>query len=238
MEFSGLRLPKLILAGGLLVVLALYSMAWSGTLHLMTSRISTACTAFRISPAGCSLFFSGESGPTGRPLSRRLSRCSMNPGRIPKPFLIFNTLLHILNGLLCFLLLRRLLGWMLEDRALGRMAGGDCEPGVGGLPVSGQLESDGRAAHDRAVGVFCVAGAEYLYHCADRIPARFLALKPVAGIDCWGWYPAGRAGQGKWLSAAGISAADRMAAGWQRPDHDQAAAQGLFLGCPDGARWR
>ena len=40
----------------------------------------------------------------------------MSPGRIRKPFLIFNTVLHIVNGLLCFLLLARLLRWFLPDR--------------------------------------------------------------------------------------------------------------------------
>ena len=64
-----------------------------------------------------------------------------------------------------------------------------------------------------------------------RVPARLLALEPVAGIDCRHRYPAGRAGQGERLSAPGVPVADRMAAGVKRPDHDQAAAQGLFLDC-------
>jgi len=108
--------PKLILAGGLLLLLAIYSMGWSGTLHFDDEPnlnglygISNWTDALRFS-------LSGGSGPTGRPLSLATFALQHESWPDPKPFLIFNTVLHIVNGLLCFLLLARLLRWFLPDR--------------------------------------------------------------------------------------------------------------------------
>ena len=111
-----MRPPKLILAGGLLVVLALYSMGWSGTLHFDDGANLNGLHGISDFASGLQFVFSGESGPTGRPLSLATFALQHESWPDPRPFLIFNSVLHILNGVLCFLLLRRLLGWMLEDR--------------------------------------------------------------------------------------------------------------------------
>ena len=109
-------LPKLILAGGLLAVLAAYSMGWSGTLHFDDEANLSGLHGISDFASGLQFVFSGESGPTGRPLSLATFALQHESWPDPKAFLVFNTLLHVINGLLCFLLLRRLLGWMLEDR--------------------------------------------------------------------------------------------------------------------------
>ena len=111
-----MRLPKLILASGLLVVLAAYSMGWSGTLHFDDNPNLDPLHGVSDFASGLRFVVSGPAGPTGRPLSLATFAAQHESWPDPKPFLIFNTVLHILNGVLCFLLLRRLLGWMLEDR--------------------------------------------------------------------------------------------------------------------------
>ena len=111
-----MRLPKLILAGGLLVVLVAYSMGWSGTLHFDGEPNLNGLHGVSDFATGLRFVVSGESGPTGRPLSLATFALQHESWPDPTPFLIFNTVLHILNAVLCFLLLRRLLGWMLEDR--------------------------------------------------------------------------------------------------------------------------
>ena len=111
-----MRLPKLILAGGLLVVLAAYSMGWSGTLHFDDEANLNGLHGISDFASGLQFVFSGQAGPTGRPLSLGTFALQHESWPDPKPFLIFNSVLHILNGVLCFLLLRHLLGWILEDR--------------------------------------------------------------------------------------------------------------------------
>ena len=107
--------PRLILAAGLLSVLAIYSLAWSGTLHFDDEANLNGLYGISDFTSGLQFVFSGESGPTGRPLSLATFALQHESWPDPKPFLIFNTVLHILNAVLCFLLLRRLLGWMLTD---------------------------------------------------------------------------------------------------------------------------
>ena len=62
-----MRLPKLILAGGLLVVVALYSMAWSGTLHFDDKANLNGLHGNSYFVTGLQFVFSGASGPTGPP---------------------------------------------------------------------------------------------------------------------------------------------------------------------------
>jgi len=111
-----MRLPKMILAGGLLLVLALYSMGWSGTLHFDDEPNLNGLYEISDWTSALSFSLSGASGPTGRPLSLATFALQHESWPDPKPFLIFNTVLHIVNGLLCFLLLARLLRWFLPDQ--------------------------------------------------------------------------------------------------------------------------
>ena len=110
-----MRLPKLILASGLVVVLAVYSMGWSGTLHFDDEPNLNGLHGISDFYSGLRFVFSGGAGPTGRPLSLATFAVQHESWPNPKPFLVFNTLLHVINGLLCFLLLRRLLRWLFTD---------------------------------------------------------------------------------------------------------------------------
>ena len=116
MEFSGFHLPKLILAAGLLAVLALYSMAWSGTLHFDDEPNLNGLYSVSDVTSGLRFTLQGVAGPTGRPISRATFALQAEHWPDPKPFLVFNTGLHIVNGLLCFVLLARLLRWFFPDR--------------------------------------------------------------------------------------------------------------------------
>lgn len=109
------KFPKVVLAAGLLLVLAIYSLGWSGTLHFDDEPNLSGLHGVSDFASGLQFTFSGEAGPTGRPLSLATFALQHESWPDPEPFLIFNTMLHVINGLLCFLLLRRLLGWMLPD---------------------------------------------------------------------------------------------------------------------------
>jgi len=109
------KFPKIVLAGGLLLILAIYSLAWSGTLHFDDNSNLDGLYGVSDFTSGLQFVLSGESGPTGRPLSLATFALQHESWPDPQPFLVVNTLLHVINGLLCFLLLRRLLGWMLPD---------------------------------------------------------------------------------------------------------------------------
>lgn len=110
------KFPKIILAAGLLTVLTLYSMGWSGTLHFDDESnlgglygVSDWTSAVRFS-------LSGEAGPTGRPLARATFALQHEAWPDPRPFLIANTVLHLVNGLLCFLLAGGVFALVLDNR--------------------------------------------------------------------------------------------------------------------------
>lgn len=115
MSFVTENLPKIVLACGLALILGLYSLAWNGTLHYDDEPnlnglygVSDLTSAIRFS-------LSGEGGPTGRPVALATFAMQAGDWPDPKPFLVFNSVLHIANGLLCFLVLARLLRWFLPD---------------------------------------------------------------------------------------------------------------------------
>ncbi len=116
MKLPPAHLPKIVLTGGLLLVLALYSMAWSGTLHFDDEPNLNGLYSVSDFTGALRYSFQGGAGPTGRPLSRATFAMQAESWPEPKPFLIFNTGLHVINGLLCFLVLARLLRWFLPDR--------------------------------------------------------------------------------------------------------------------------
>lgn len=107
--------PRIILVSGLLVVLAIYSMAWSGTLHFDDEPNLNGLYGISDWPSALRFVFSGESGPTGRPLSLATFALQHEAWPDPEPFLIFNTALHLVNAILCFLLVWRLLRLRLSD---------------------------------------------------------------------------------------------------------------------------
>ena len=90
-----MRLPKLILAGGLLVVLAVYSMGWSGTLHFDDEPNLDPLYGISDLHSGLTVCYFWRAGPTGRPLSLATFALQHESWPDPKPFLIFNTVLHI-----------------------------------------------------------------------------------------------------------------------------------------------
>jgi len=116
MKFFPANLPKIVLTAGLLLVLALYSLAWNGTLHFDDEPNLNGL--YSVSDFTSALRFTaqGVAGPTGRPISRAAFAMQAEHWPEPRPFLIANTVIHIVNGLLCFLLLARLLRWFLPDR--------------------------------------------------------------------------------------------------------------------------
>lgn len=65
-----MRLSKLIVAGRLLAVLAVYSMRWSGSLHFDDEVNLDGLYGVSDFVSSLRFAFSGASGPTGRPLSR------------------------------------------------------------------------------------------------------------------------------------------------------------------------
>ena len=230
-----MRLSKLILAGGLLVVLAAYSMGWSGTLHFDDEPNLDGLSGISDFASGLQFVFSGESGPTGRPLSLATFALQHESWPDPTPFLIFNTVLHILNAVLCFLLLRRLLGWMLEDRRAAEWLAvivtlvWAASPFLASANLIVVQRMTGLSAFFAllALNIYTIARTGYR---PDSWRAN-LWLASIAGI---GTLLAGLAKENGFL-AAGVSAADRVAAGAKGAYLNQAAAQGFFLGCIDCA---
>jgi len=107
--------PRIVLIGGLLLILAIYSMGWNGTLHYDDEANLDGLYGVEDWSSAVSFALQGHSGPTGRPLSLATFALQHQHWPNPKPFLVFNTVLHALNGLLCFLVLRRLLAWFMTD---------------------------------------------------------------------------------------------------------------------------
>ena len=96
----------LILAG------AVYQGGWSGTLHYDDEQ--NLAGLYGISDLQSALVFavSGESGPTGRPISLLSFSIQNEAWPDPKPFLVANTVLHLLNGILVFMFIRLLFSRM------------------------------------------------------------------------------------------------------------------------------
>jgi len=116
MKHFSANLPKVILFTGLLLVLALYSLAWTGTLHFDDEPNLNGLHSVSDLASGLRFTFQGGAGPTGRPLSLATFAMQAEHWPEPKPFLVANTVLHVVNGLLCFLVLARLLRWFLPER--------------------------------------------------------------------------------------------------------------------------
>jgi len=100
--------PKGLLAAGLLAVLAAYSAAWSGTLHYDDEINLGGLQGISDAWSAIEFIFTGASGPTGRPIALATFAMQHASWPDPEPFLIFNTLLHLVNALLCFMLVRNL----------------------------------------------------------------------------------------------------------------------------------
>jgi len=110
-----ITLPRMTLLAGLALVLALYSLAWNGTLHFDDEPNLNGLYSVEDLTSALRFTAQGAAGPTGRPIARATFAMQAEGWPEPRSFLIFNSVLHIVNGLLCFLLLARLLRWFLPE---------------------------------------------------------------------------------------------------------------------------
>lgn len=110
------HVPHAVLGLGLTLIVCIYSLAWTGKLQF--DDAANLDGLFGINDFNSALIFilTGEAGPTGRPVSLASFALQHNAWPNPRPFLIVNTLLHAVNGLLCFLFLSRILRWRISNR--------------------------------------------------------------------------------------------------------------------------
>jgi len=103
------NIPRILLVGGFILIFAIYSMGWSGTLHFDDEANLGKLAEINDASSALYFIFGGGSGPTGRPISLATFALQHQFWPDPRPFLIFNTGLHLANAFLVFLLLTRLL---------------------------------------------------------------------------------------------------------------------------------
>ena len=91
-------LPRAVLGLGLVLIVFIYSLAWSGRLQF--DDAANLDGLYGISDFTSALVFilTGEAGPTGRPLALASFALQHDAWPNPRPFLVFNTLLHAANG--------------------------------------------------------------------------------------------------------------------------------------------
>lgn len=98
------------------IIVLVYSLAWTGRLQFDDAANLDGLYGVKNFTSALVFTLTGEAGPTGRPLALATFALQAEHWPTPKPFLMFNTILHAVNGLLCHLLLSRILHWRINSR--------------------------------------------------------------------------------------------------------------------------
>lgn len=108
---AGVLAPLLGLLMALILIGAAYSLSWSGTANFDDHPNLRGLLEIHDGVSAAAFIFSGQAGPLGRPVSLATFALQAESWPEPRPFLIVNTVIHLLNGVLVFwlaLLLARL----------------------------------------------------------------------------------------------------------------------------------